>query len=69
MSFQDIGEILTVYYINLQNQLITQAPADVPVSMSGQWLVGANTPPELVEQMTRIQAQRMQEEKLRMGYG
>jgi len=70
LSFQDIGETLTAYYLNLQNQMLAQTPADVSVSMSGRWLVGANIPPELVEQMTRIQAQRMEEEKLKMGiYG
>jgi len=67
MSFQDIGETLTTYFINLQNQMLTQTSIDIPVSMSGRWLAGANASPELVEQMTRIQAQLMQEEKLRMG--
>lgn len=68
MSFQEIGETLAAYYVNLQNQLIAQSPIDVPVSMSGQWMSGKDIPPHLVKQVMRIQAQRMEEEKLRMGF-
>jgi hypothetical protein len=67
MTFQEIGEVLSVYYINLQNQLIAQNPVDVPVSMSGQWMSG-DVPPHIVKQMMRLQAQRMEEEKIKMGF-
>jgi len=69
MNFQDIGETLAAYYLNLQNQMMSQASFDVPVSMSGKWMAGKNMPPELIERVARIQAQRMEEEKLRMGFG
>ena len=69
MSFQEIGETLSAYYLNLQNQMILQASFDTPVPLDGTWLVGANIPPELAVRMAKIQAQRMQEEKLRMGFG
>jgi len=67
MTFQEIGETLAAYYLNLQNQLIAQNPIDVPVSMSGTWMSG-DAPPHLVKQMMRLQAQRMEEEKTKMGF-
>ena len=69
MSFREVGETLSAYYLNLQNQMILQASFDTPVPLDGTWLVGANIPPELAVRMAKIQAQRMQEEKLRMGFG
>jgi len=67
MTFQEIGETLAAYYLNLQNQLIIQNPVDVPVSMSGTWMSG-DAPPHIVKQMMRLQAQRMEEEKIKMGF-
>jgi len=69
MNFQDIGETLTAYFLNLQNQLTAQVSVDAPVSLNGTWMAGANVSPELVNRVARLQAQRMQEEKLRMGFG
>ena len=70
MDFKEIEETLTAYYVNLQNQLISQFSFEAPVSMQGNWLAGANAPPELIEKVTRLQAQQMEDAKARMGlYG
>ena len=68
MTFRDIGETLSAYYINLQNQMILQSSSDAPLSLNGQWLVGKDVSPELAIRVARIQSQRMQEEKIKMGF-
>ena len=66
----NILEILESYLANLQTQMAVAQQIDMPsISMSGRWLVGKDIPQEKADQVTRIMAQRMQEEKERLRWG
>ena len=66
----NILEILESYLANLQTQMAVAQQIDMPsIPMSGKWLVGKDIPQEKADQVTRIMAQRMQEEKERLRWG
>ena len=66
----NILEILESYLANLQTQMAVAQQIDMPLApMSGMWLVGEGISEEKAEQVTRIMAQRTQEEKERLRWG
>ena len=66
----NVLEILDTYLENLQTQMAIAQKIDTPsVPMSGMWLVGKDVPQEKANQVMRIMAQRMQEEKERLRWG
>jgi len=66
----NILEILETYLSNLQTQMAIAQQIDIPSApMNGMWLVGKDVSPEKADQVTRIMAQRMQEEKERLRWG